>query len=262
MTPLPPEVEAEFRRDTLSRDAKAMAGLMALAIAFLAVSFPSNNYDELHGGALLGRLALVRGVNVAFGAAAIVLVRRAAKASAFDAIVTAWAGLIVAGAVIENAWHAPGDPSYVAWDVFLTMTIYAALPLPLTRQVILALLLSIGDIAVTWRYNTAVSVPALVDIALAYACANAVGFFVSWHVHQWRRREFVARTEATRALAEVRTLRGIIPICAYCKNIRTDAGSWERVEAYVRDHTDASFSHGVCPDCMRKHFPDDATAAG
>ena len=59
-----------------------------------------------------------------------------------------------------------------------------------------------------------------------------------------------------KALADVKTLRGILPICANCKKIRDDAGAWTQVEAYVRDHTDAEFSHGICPDCTRSLYPD------
>ena len=49
--------------------------------------------------------------------------------------------------------------------------------------------------------------------------------------------------------AEVRTLQGMLPICSYCKKIRTDEDSWQQIEAYVQTRSDASFSHGICPDC-------------
>lgn len=51
------------------------------------------------------------------------------------------------------------------------------------------------------------------------------------------------------ALSEIRTLQGLIPICANCKRIRNDAGAWERLESYFRAHTGAEFTHGICPDC-------------
>jgi PAS domain S-box-containing protein len=62
------------------------------------------------------------------------------------------------------------------------------------------------------------------------------------------------RIEAQQALAktqeaEVRTLRGFLPMCAYCKKIRNDKNYWEQLESYVSSHTDAMISHGVCPDC-------------
>lgn len=59
-----------------------------------------------------------------------------------------------------------------------------------------------------------------------------------------------------RALADVRTLSGLLPICAHCKKVRDDAGYWTQIEVFVRDRSEAEFSHGICPDCLRKHFPD------
>ena len=59
-----------------------------------------------------------------------------------------------------------------------------------------------------------------------------------------------------KALDEVKTLSGFIPICSSCKNIRDDAGYWKKVEAYIAEHSNAKFSHGLCPDCARKLYPD------
>lgn len=61
--------------------------------------------------------------------------------------------------------------------------------------------------------------------------------------------------ELSQALEQIRTLRGIVPICANCKKIRDDEGFWQQVEVYVRDHTEAEFSHGICPECMKKLYP-------
>jgi PAS domain S-box-containing protein len=60
--------------------------------------------------------------------------------------------------------------------------------------------------------------------------------------------------ELKEALANVKTLRGLIPICASCKKIRDDKGYWSQVEVYVRDRSEAEFSHGICPDCMKKLY--------
>lgn len=60
--------------------------------------------------------------------------------------------------------------------------------------------------------------------------------------------------ELKRACEEIKTLRGIIPICANCKKVRNDDGFWEQVETYVGSHTEAVFSHGLCPDCRKKLF--------
>ena len=56
-----------------------------------------------------------------------------------------------------------------------------------------------------------------------------------------------------KALAEIKTLKGFIPICASCKKIRDDEGYWNRLEAYISKHTDAVFTHGICPDCAEQY---------
>jgi hypothetical protein len=57
------------------------------------------------------------------------------------------------------------------------------------------------------------------------------------------------------ALAKIRTLKGLIPICASCKKVRNDKGFWEQVEVYIKDHSEAEFTHGICPDCFKKLYP-------
>jgi c-di-GMP phosphodiesterase len=61
--------------------------------------------------------------------------------------------------------------------------------------------------------------------------------------------------ELQAALSEIRTLRGFIPICASCKRIRDDQGYWSRIEEYIQAHTEAQFSHGICPDCASRLYP-------
>jgi DNA-binding response OmpR family regulator len=56
------------------------------------------------------------------------------------------------------------------------------------------------------------------------------------------------------ALEQIKTLRGIVPICSHCKKIRDDSGYWNQVEVYIRNHTEAEFSHGICPDCAVKFY--------
>ncbi|MBU2627216.1 MAG: PAS domain S-box protein [Proteobacteria bacterium] len=58
------------------------------------------------------------------------------------------------------------------------------------------------------------------------------------------------------ALNEIKTLKGIVPICASCKKIRDDKGFWNHLETYIQKHSDAQFSHGICPDCKKKLYPD------
>jgi hypothetical protein len=65
-----------------------------------------------------------------------------------------------------------------------------------------------------------------------------------------------ANVDLKKQLEEIKRLRGILPICASCKKIRDDKGYWNQLETYIRDHSDADFSHGLCPDCAKKLYPD------
>jgi hypothetical protein len=65
-----------------------------------------------------------------------------------------------------------------------------------------------------------------------------------------------ANTELQYTLDEVKTLRGILPLCSFCKKIRNDQGDWEEIETYINIHSEADISHSVCPECLKKHYPE------
>ena len=68
------------------------------------------------------------------------------------------------------------------------------------------------------------------------------------------RDQLIIRLEE--ALLKVKTLSGLLPICSGCKKIRDDQGYWNQIELYIRDHSDAVFSHGICPKCAKKFYPE------
>ncbi len=79
-------------------------------------------------------------------------------------------------------------------------------------------------------------------------------FLISGHPLVYAGKDFVVVTlEDVTELAE---LRRIVPICSHCRKVRDDADFWHQVEDYFRKHTNLKFSHGICPECMRKHYPE------
>jgi PAS domain S-box-containing protein len=72
-----------------------------------------------------------------------------------------------------------------------------------------------------------------------------------------QREELIAKLQES--LAEIKTLRGILPVCCFCKKVRDDKGYWEQVDIYITEHSDASVTHGLCPDCLREHYPEIVT---
>lgn len=105
--------------------------------------------------------------------------------------------------------------------------------------------------------------PRVLDFTLAGLVRAVVFAAVSLLVaslEKQRRQAIGFLEEANRklrsSLDEIKVLHGILPICCYCKRIRTDADSWVQMEKYIHEHSEADFSHCVCPDCLRQYYPD------
>jgi PleD family two-component response regulator len=62
--------------------------------------------------------------------------------------------------------------------------------------------------------------------------------------------------ELSEALAQVKQLKGLLPICMFCKKIRNDENYWQQIEDYIANHSEADFSHGICPECWEKNYPE------
>jgi hypothetical protein len=176
--------------------------------------------------------------------------------------------------------------SGLAWGGGAALVI-ARLPLWQAVEVLIVLFaLIIGslgtlaaDPAAFYRFLIAVGAPLPVGLLATgwdtphLAVAAAGGVLVSIPIARYRRghdalvellraavlaeqKQQALLHELQTALTEVKTLRGLIKICASCKRVLTDEGSWEQFESYVRGHSDVEFSHGICPDCARKWAAD------
>jgi hypothetical protein len=75
-------------------------------------------------------------------------------------------------------------------------------------------------------------------------------------IKQADKEKSVVIAELQKALKKVKTLSGFLPICASCKKIRDDQGYWNQIEVYISEHSEAEFSHGICPECAQKLYPD------
>ncbi|HSO19506.1 MAG TPA: response regulator [Desulfosarcina sp.] len=84
---------------------------------------------------------------------------------------------------------------------------------------------------------------------------SAIDIALVKHAAARERESLIAKLEA--ALGEVKTLRGLLPICSSCKRIRNEEdNSWQQIEAYIANHSDADFTHGICPDCAHRLYPE------
>jgi K+-sensing histidine kinase KdpD len=112
----------------------------------------------------------------------------------------------------------------------------------------------------SWFFDTT---PQVLDLTLAGLFRAGVFCGVSLLVaslESQRRRAIDSLEETNRqlrnSLEEIKILRGILSVCQFCRHVRTEAGSWAQMEEYIREHSEAEFRQSVCPDCLRKHYPD------
>lgn len=115
-------------------------------------------------------------------------------------------------------------------------------------------------VAFDWYFD---QTPHIFDFTVANAVRIVVFVSISAMIAllDSRRRQAMRSLATTNqtlrtALDEIKTLRGILPICSYCKRIESGPETWVELDKYVRKHSEAEFSHGMCPDCLRKLYPD------
>ncbi len=106
----------------------------------------------------------------------------------------------------------------------------------------------------------------LIDLATGLPIGGLACALTLWVVLRAYRRDQQqlqqANQELERSLAEIHTLRGLLPVCAWCRKIRNDQGLWRGVDQYLSEHTGARITHSICPDCEREHFPEDGDGDG
>lgn len=101
----------------------------------------------------------------------------------------------------------------------------------------------------------------LVNITIVLTLAGVllsifIAVFASYIVIKSEKLLVEEKNKLQKALNEIKTLRGIIPICSHCKKIRDDEGVWNQLEEYIHAHSEAEFSHGICPNCLKKYYPE------
>ncbi|MGL4368957.1 MAG: hypothetical protein ACRCUT_04700, partial [Spirochaetota bacterium] len=98
---------------------------------------------------------------------------------------------------------------------------------------------------------------------VSYIISNTMGIIICWRMNRYRRIQYsyyIRQKELNRQLQEalnnIRTLRGLMPICSKCKKIRDEEGYWKHLEEYIEQHTDAHFSHSLCDSCAKELYGD------
>ncbi len=239
-----------------------------LVIAFMGFSFFIVDLISAADKAIILYLLGVRLAAVAVIVAGAEYIRR--QKAYFEAYPYIVVGVQVAIAVsifmlaIER--HMPAI--YVGVDAILfTLVYYQFLANRLDFTVVACLFMGFGSVVVGYFYLN-LPLTEFIGAFLFLIPLNFLGVSMLRAVNRTRRGAYLALMASQRdnqekeqligrlhsALGEVKTLEGLIPICAKCHKIRDDQGFWERIEKYIQDRTEAHFSHSLCPDCAQKLY--------
>jgi hypothetical protein len=256
------DVELADRRSV--RHDEVQQGTFALSVAgVMVLLFLVNDWRLYAGTGRFTVLLVLRLVTVAATGIAIAALRGEPTARRID---RATAGYLVVLAAMMAAMSAlrPSDstsPHFV--NAFLVVMFFVGCPGPARNAAWGAVTLGLGAVVLVFIHGVPEDRLAQLAIPTILVSGGLVGWYGSRGVQRTRRELFVALLEQrqanarlTEARVEIRTLRGIIPICGHCKRIRDDGGYWFQLEEFISARSDALFSHGICPDCTREHFPE------
>ncbi len=238
------ELEEEFRQEVFDahrRRAALVVGLVALLSATLILK----QFATLERDVALANLEF-RALSLVFNLVVLGVLLRLRSKDSLDWLLLAFSASLLATTIYVHLspTDAPVSLDHHAVDVMMILIVSAAIPNRFLFQAMPAIALVLASLHQLWL-REGIGFMSGVPLWTAYVFSTGIGIMLAWHIH-------VAERQLFRAQREIRTLRGIVPICAECKAIRDESGDWHRVEVYVARHTEAEFSHGMCPTCFAK----------
>jgi hypothetical protein len=248
-----PILEGAFRRRHF-RDDQWLSCLLVTAAMVRVSLLLLADYHHFGVGPPFWPLLAGRLLFLLVSAWALVTLRRAASPAASERVFFGWCFLLAAFTVAALSARPPGRTGLLLMSFGVVLVAYCVTPLPLSRQAVLATSYCAAALFVSRRADGVT----LSAVGMAYAMSNVFGAVTSWRLNHRRREVFLGdlgqaelRASLEKALAEIRTLRGLLSICAWCKRVRDETEDWQAVETYVQDRTHAAFTHGICPDCLQ-----------
>jgi hypothetical protein len=194
---------------------------------------------------------------------ALVLLSRIQSHRNADRLVTSWCLAVCALNFFINWTRPPDYIQHSVLDVLILMTMYFLFPLPLPRQALAPLVFTSGNLVIIYAFKNPMGPIQANVLWVSYILANALGIFTAERLQRYRlgyfdvlHEERALRRELEEASNNLKTLRGMLPICAHCKKVRDDQGYWTQIEQYIRARSEAEFSHGICPECFAEHYED------
>jgi hypothetical protein len=255
-----------FERD------RAQALTVVAVIALPIAAFGIIDFMVAKSGLRLAILWSVRGATLLALGALWLALRDAATRRRFERLLFNAQLIGVALAIASHVGRGAGTLFITRFELVSVVVYYLMIPGRTRMQAVPAITLSVASTAMVLFWHTGVSGPELVSHIVCFSLANALGLLVAHHRHvtaaaeenAWRAL-VRARDRLQQTVAELRALRGVVPICPQCHKVRDARNAWQQLEAYVAARGDVEFSSILCPSCLVGEFGavlDDKAIAG
>ncbi len=258
------EFEEQYRIFKLDHD-RTQAMTVMIFVFFILVVFIFLEFHYLKRDFAFYAKAGIRCIVMLITLVAGWRVYRLSRISEFDVIMLSWAIAVVSHMLAVTYVNEGHFTTLYAWDLLVILGIYVSLPVPFSFQLIPALFLTAGG-GTVWLFFKMCPLSSLETGATlsSYCVANIFGIFLSIRLKRSDRKQYIllinernAKAQLERTMTEIKVLRGILPLCSFCKKVRDDKGYWEQVDVYINKYAEIDVSHSVCPECMKKHYPEE-----
>lgn len=257
-----PDAESAYRTYQMAYDRKLIR-VICVIVVLAVCGYLLNDLRDPEPGAFKWQVMIGGRIAIVLIAAAFsIVVGRVRDVRAMDALSMLMMVAVVFSSLWANAYRPKDFYTHVGADVVILIGIYLVIPLAQSLRFGGAIAYSSGLAYLYFVYKTPPDAMTETSAAVSLVIANLLGYLVSFRHARVQRNQYtalkneqVARQALEEARSEIRSLSGLIPICASCKSVRNDEGFWEQVESYVRDRSEAEFSHSLCPKCATLYDP-------
>ena len=252
-----PDMEEKFRIEYLDEDSKT-ADFLAVIYILSIVVFVGMDLALKGVGSTFLILLIPRSVILLSSTALVLRLRNPISPRLFDRWLLGSFGLNLLMELCVQSTRVASETAVVG--ILFVWALTSLAPVRFSYQAGMATIASLSFMGLIVGKKP--ELPTLAAILVSLILALALGLVCSRRLHRARRQSFAAHLleretgvllEA--ALAQLKTLEGILPICSACKRIREQDGAWVGLDDYVSAHSPARFSHGMCPDCMARFYP-------
>ena len=258
----PQEEEFAYRQHYLRADIQQVSIVIIVLLSYSAYLHIHNLLALSPGLHISARIA-VRAVPMLVSLIFLVTRYRITDPHQLDRSATVIFSLYTGAIGVNNILIGGVTGMSVALSVLFVFGLAVATPLYAVFIIIPMLVLIISDLTVMTLTNGFAAIPFGETAPFFYMIALGLGIPLAAHQQRVRYQAFKAISEQSRlneelssALSKVKILGGMLPICANCKKIRDDQGYYQQIEHYITEHSEAEFTHGICPDCAKELYPD------